>query len=266
MFLFHPDIDHLGDHARYKYGWKARIICGANELPGLVLHYMCSPSIWAKGIRLRENFLLAEWIALDFDKDCPTLEEAKQIFWPLIHVIGTTKSHQKKKGDDPPRDRYRVFLKLYDRCKDWRDFEATTRQWAKDTGADMQAINASQGFLPCKELYSVKYWGGLVDIVKHTPPVKKEVERRVHNQKKFDEKYGNKRVIPRFVKEWLTSGCRDGERNRTCFRAGGWLSRCGFNEDEIVRMIMNSPLPVSNSPAVEREVRDAVRRGISSKP
>lgn len=262
MFLYHPDTEHLGQMGFYKFGWKAVVVGGAGELPRLVSKYLTSPCIWAKGVRLRSNFIFAEWIALDFDKSL-TLGEALSEFEPYIHCIGTTKSHQIAKGLDGPRDRFRVFLKFTGRVKRWQDYEETVRLFVKRYGADAQAVAASQPFMPVREVVSIKYWGKLVEPVLYDDEMAKIREmKKKERDKVFGEEFEGQRRIPKFVRDWLEDGCPDGRRNITCFKAGSWLFRCGFDENEIVRMIMASPIPLS-APGIEGEVRDAVRRGIS---
>ena len=71
-----------------------------------------SPFIYDKNYRLEINSILEECntIMLDFD-DGLTIEEAKELFKDYMHIIATTKSHQKEKNNHVC-DRFRLILPL----------------------------------------------------------------------------------------------------------------------------------------------------------
>lgn len=254
LFLYHPDTEHIGDQTYYAKGWKAVAACGAGELPRIVTKYMNMPTIMGDGIRRRERFLFADWLTLDFDKECISLQEAIYVFKSHIHVIGTTKNHQKQKGKNPPADRFRVFLKFVERVRKWQDYEESLQRLGNTYGADPRAFCASQPFHPLTEIISVNACGKLVDIVKYIPPP--PTPPKPKPVRETDDK-----KMPDYVQDWLTNGVTD-RRNDTCFKIGSILTACGWNEDEILQKVLASPIPLDSSPDRVKEVRDAVRNGV----
>lgn len=72
-----------------------------------------SSFIWKDGKRQGAAFEHASGIVLDID-DGPSISETidKLSAERISYIIGTTKSHQIQKGDNPPCDRYRVLIPI----------------------------------------------------------------------------------------------------------------------------------------------------------
>jgi hypothetical protein len=123
----------------------------------LVREFAWSPIVWAGGIRRAEAFASALWCALDFDDGVYTLAQALDDVTSagLTHVIGTTKSHGKAKGDTPACDRFRLLLR-FDRVVDSRALYERVMRAAMDTfpGCDKSCKDAARFFFPCVDIVS----------------------------------------------------------------------------------------------------------------
>lgn len=255
MFMYHKDNSMIPN--RYQEGWKAVIAPTAGEVAQICSKYVCSPCIWSHGVRKKANFRMAEWIGLDFDEGM-SLEEAKETFEPYIHVIGTTRSHQKEKGGKVC-DRFRVFLRLSDRCQSIRDYEATADMLVKKYGADPAAKDGARLFWPCNEIIAYKFYGVTLHVVE-TVEIQKKTS--AHQKKMMNFYQRNKRLPP-----WFERAAIHGVVNRQAFsfRSGTHLGKIGFTEDEIVKLIMGSNIPTSSpSRFDEAECRRAVRNGLKA--
>ena len=68
-------------------------------------------SVHKDNIKINETFMFTHFIAYDIDADLP-LSRALELVKNYNHVIATSQSHQKQKGDSPPCDRYRIVIQL----------------------------------------------------------------------------------------------------------------------------------------------------------
>jgi hypothetical protein len=235
MFMYHDDVNNIGDGKKYWKGWRGKVVPTAGELAVLVKTYVNSPCLWASGIRKKDNFRLAEWIGLDFDEGL-SIDEAKKIFEPHIHVIGTTKSHQVEKGG-VKCDRFRVFLKLQTRIKSKEEYEATVGWWIDTYGADKACRDAARFFWPCKEIILFKGWGRLVPVVQ---PAKKRPASKIKDVSLYNGK--EHRILPTWIKHVLKDGT-SASRNTVTYKIARDLCKLGYSQAEVSELIMSSSLP-----------------------
>lgn len=256
MIMIHPDTIHINEAHMYKKGWLGRHAPTAGELAKYVTTYANSPCMWGGGIRERANFRFADWFALDFDEGM-TLEEAVKIFSPYIHIIATSKSHQKAKGKTPACDRFRVFLRFIPRCVDRYDYEATADVLIKKYKAD-KCRDAARFFWPCREVISLKYWGDVVEPVDAQEIARKKAHKLKAYKAKQEKLYPGKN-IPCSIDNMLRYGVAE-NRNNASYLVAINLAERGYSEHEIFSKIWNSPIPLNASETVEREIRGAVSR------
>jgi hypothetical protein len=121
----------------------------------IILRGNWSTGLLTNGHRHSLNFVGADWMAFDVDGGL-SLSSAQDIMRTsgLAHVIGTTASHQKAKGDKPPADRYRIVVRLATRIIDPAVWRATYDGLAARLGlpADPQARDAVRYWKPCKTI------------------------------------------------------------------------------------------------------------------
>ena len=257
MFMYHENPSY--NARKFKDDWKCNPdINSANELAKLVVKYHNSPCLWAHGIRLKVNFRRAYWVGLDFD-EIVTLDYAIQKFSDYVHVIGTTRNHQKPKGGIIC-DRFRVFLKLNGLCKSQSDYEATVSQLIKKHGADDACCDAARLFFKCEEVVSLNYSGKLLPIVdSYKAELKKQKNIEKYKQN-IAQNYAPGRFIPGATRLKLDFGVPDGTRNPEVYKVAKVLGRCGYSESEALEMILNSRIPLDNSQKVTAEVKEVVKR------
>jgi hypothetical protein len=133
-----------------------------------IVRYPWSPCVWKDGDKRIANFLHADFIALDFDTPELPLAQAVNVFCDYIHVIGTTKSHQKDKGGIVC-DRYRVVLRLGGRVESAEAFSATLGHAMRHYPADKACKDAGRFFWPCSEIVSVNDDGFTADVMEPEP-------------------------------------------------------------------------------------------------
>jgi len=264
MFMFHENYNSL-DGSHFSKGWKGKRIFSANDLSALVGKYPNSPCLWAKGVRSKNNFRIAEWIGLDFD-DGMTLENAVKTFDEYLCVIGTTKSHRvEKRGVS--NDRFRVFIKLNKVCTNANDYEETVKHMIKKHGADKACSDAGRFFWPCKTIELVKWSGKVLPVIDSTEIVKKRKERNEKIRKQNLEINQTFKTIPHNVKHKLRYGISHNySRNTACFQLGADLGCLNYSSDEIVNLIVNSAIPGSKeTPLTLSEITRQVKNGMRKK-
>ena len=249
-FSFHPNVKDTHFDAIYVNGYREYLKDDITMVARAIKKCVTSPIVWRNGQRRKSNFSHVDWIALDFDSGT-TIKEALDRFSKYTHVLGTTKSHMiRKKGEAKALPRFRLWIKLKERCESLDNYSYTVKKLAVLSGGDIQAIDGARKFKPSKDIIS-KGDGELLEIEVKPP------EAPVNN----DQFTGSReRYIPMFVKNLLAHGTTHG-RNFACFKIGQYLSKNHFGVDEVVSMIMQSNLPAAS--ATESEVRSAVRNGFS---
>jgi len=184
-----------------------------------------------------------------------TFDQAINEFCDVTHVIGTTKSHQKEKGSRPPCDRFRVFLRLPETITNPTEYKDILRYYVDRYETDEKCVDAARFFWPCKEIVSI-FSGELgedIEIKKKSANlVTRNFDMNLHRQAK---------AIPPWVRHWLEFGVPSGQKNTTCLKIGIWLTKCGFSHDEIVSLVMSSPIPDRHD-NVGKEVYNATLNGV----
>jgi hypothetical protein len=250
MFISLHKESRVGDHWRFSSGWETREVGSARDIARAVLKFSNSPIEWANGERKRENFVGASWAVLDVDSGC-TIKEAVDIYGSYQHFVGTTKSHQKTKGTQQPRDRFRLWIRLEGVCRSPEDYRETLRQLGSRVGADEQAYDAARKYLPCASIVCGNVEGKLANISKFIAPVVEKMET-IPSRQGF---------IPKFIKEWMTTGVAEGSRNASIFKTGYYLSRNGFSKEEILSITMHSNLSLGIS---NQEITQTLVRGFNA--
>ena len=239
MFMFHEDQSMIPSH--YREGWRGKMAPSAGEVATIITKYVASNCLWANGVRLKENFRCAEWLGLDVD-DGMTLEEGKKIFEPYLHVIGTTKSHQIQKSGKV-RDRYRVFLKFGQTCRDKDDYEETARQWSRKYKTDTACVDAARFFFPCKEIVVCKYYGKIVHAVDAKEITRKRREAIERKNRRLATHYRESKALPGWANSMLRHGCDYNKRDITIYKLAKDAKKVGYSEQEIFDIIVGSSIP-----------------------
>lgn len=222
-----------------------------------------SPCVWKNGRRISSGFVLADWVGLDFDDGQMTLDQALRSFSDMIHIIGTTKSHMLPKGEKPPCDRFRVILKLTERCTDTAIYGATMTHLIANYAIDVATRDPARFFWPCTRIVSVSDEGYTQDLVSApTVDVARENARR-HFAK---TQYQRFKKLPPWLSDFIEKGkvCRVG-RNQTVYAAAVELGNLGFSEADALTLIEKAPIDRRGFADVElkRTVKSGFRRNVA---
>lgn len=201
-----------------KLGYARRWAVDPQPLSKTILKDVWSPIVWRDGRRLRENFLYADWLVLDFDDSEIPLENAvNNIFCDMVHLIGTTKSHA------PPSHCYRVCLPFEKRITDLSLYEGNVKFYADKYEADPKPTNGATPFYPCKEIISKKHTGFFADVY----PDKINEDAEPWDGRLTPLSFYALSIISKNV-------VAHGERDTTAFRVAKDLLKTGMSEAEVL--------------------------------
>lgn len=252
MISFHPVKDMVG--AAYANGFKVADTNSVMRLSRAIEGWVWSPCIWRDGVRRQDHFLRADWCVLDFDDGEMSLREACDTFCDMVHIIGTTKSHQKEKGG-PPCDRFRVLLKWERPVTDLRDYRFNMKKILSRYPADPAPKDGARFFFPCTmvvQASSEGYTEGLL-------PTPENFERPNLERLKA---YGQAGILPPRVRDRLVNVVPEGARNTTWYCLAKDMVRCGLDEIGIVDMIVSSKTYEGRvGPSLLHEIAQCVRNG-----
>lgn len=212
-----------------------------SDLPRYITRHTWSPIIYSDQIRREDNFKHSWFVGLDFDEGLTLQAAIENIFCDMRHIIGTTRSHQKPKGDRPACDRFRVILQFSECITDLRTYKWNINRCISHYESDMRAKGASRLFFPCQEIVSVGD-GYLLDVEK--PPA-----WFMDNSAKDAElaAYSNLGELPFWLKRNLDSYVPQGRRNDSVFGMAKDLSKIKFNKTFVESTLYRSRVYQENS-------------------
>lgn len=252
-------IDKAWGYVPYKY------TC-SQELWAIISQHTWSPIIFSKNYRLGANFLWADVCALDVDNkisESPieyTIEQAKRDYAGLRVMIGTTRSHQIEKNQEPPRDRYRIIVPFETRITDPLSYSLTMKYYAGLLdSADDGATDTARQFYPCKQLVFVSD-GDLLPIVHATD----EDRERIAKAEALTLVKQTRDPLPKHIQDFLKLGkVFGGSRNKSLYVSSIYLLRKGFSNSEILELFDKSPFDRTGLNA--REVETALKSAQNKK-
>lgn len=241
-----------------------------SDLSKVIFERVWSPVLWQNGLRKKDMFESAAFIALDFDSGVWTLETAKEFVqdYGLNALIGTTKSHQKEKVSSAgvvsaACDRFRLLIETEGPCENREDYEYTMQRLVERFPCDKSCVDGARYFFPCKELVLKHEGGNLLSFETKPESVKKQEQLREEFRNRDTEKHRLSGTIPFRIKKLLTEGIEEGQRHKSCFSIGAELGKIGYSESEIVACILKqkSNLKEIGEVDVQRAVRNGVEKG-----
>jgi hypothetical protein len=227
---------------------RKRIVCGTDLYMAVTGKW--SPIIWEGNERKSKNFLEAGYCCLDCDEGYSLAEvisflKEKRLFY----VITTTKSHQKQKGEFPPRDRYRIVLKFSRKITSLDEYKDNMRALIKLFRAD-RAFDGARCFQP--STYHSSSAGEKVLVKPYT--VKTYDPQNTYLKSRY-QMFGK---LPTRIERFLEYGeLFSNGRNTTIYSAAKTLSTLGMCYNEIVSRIKNAPF--SRRDFTDKEIEDAVK-------
>ena len=257
MISYHPDSLGAVVGKHYARGFLTVDTMDVRRLAVGICQYAWSGIVWKDGRRLKTTFLHSDFCVLDIDdtEHRYPLAQAIQDFADCIHLIGTTRNHQKDKSGSVC-DRYRVVLPWSERIVERRVFEWSMKKiQANNDAIDASTLSAAQHFFPCSEIVSMSTDGYTQDVYTDMPDGR--------DVGPYDGVVGSKMLYYQMTGQlpgWLTSFLRtghapEGRRHYKSLGAAIELAEHGFSEDEILLELIRIPLT--------RKFRDGEAIGIA---
>lgn len=258
MISYHPDSAHAPVGTTFTAGFKVADIDDVNRLANGVSAYAWSPCQWKNGYRSKENFTKANWFALDFDTYELPLAQAVRSFSDMIHIIGTTRNHQKDK-DGVTCDRFRVLIKAAEVMTDIRLFESNLRRLSRKYPIDKSCVDGARHFFRCREIISICDDGYTEDVeaIKNLVPLSSD---------EYGEELTNLRVdfaargqLPAWVETFLKVGSCE-NRHAKAYGVVINLVELGMPLPEILERVAKAPISRPYRPGeVEEMIQYAVK-------
>lgn len=248
----HPTKPDLKDASRHAYKWRSLSDLNIKNISELTTQWCWSGIEWFQGHRLSENFVRADWGALDFDGSYP-LEQACRDWCDTTSIIMTTKS------DTPACRRFRVMFLFERTITEMSQYKANIDALVAKYDSDPQANCGARMFWPGKQIVQVTESGFLQPVL--------NVFEKEHGKMELQarRKYmlmGTKDIFPRNIFRLLKGeGEIDGNRNNLCHKVSKYLYWYGLSEEKIIELICKSELPLKN-PYSLKEAEHAARSGI----
>jgi len=259
MISYHPNLQTFQTGTPRTKGFNCYEGARLEDLGQVICRHAWSPCIWKLGHRSRNNFLYADWFALDFETHEFTLPQAVKTFQGQVHIIGTTRNHQKAKGDIPPLDRFRVLLKMNGKITDLKLYEFNVRSLAERYGADSACVDGARHFFPCTQIVSIESEGELEPIL----PLPADFEEAAAIRDRWLRKYASAGFVPSSIWRKLDVVIPPGKRNTTWYGFAKDLTVFGFTHEKIMKLILGSETYKGAviSPNLLREIEQCVRSG-----
>lgn len=216
----------------------------------LITEYVWAPIVWRDGVRKSTNFESSDFLVLDFDNGLWSLDDAQA--WcasqGYSHIIGTTKSHRKIKGDQPAHDRFRVIIPWETRITSSGAYQQNMQRIAKLIPCDTQALDAARCYKPCVEITACGPGRPMPWIL---------YQEQARREPTVYEKSG---VLPSWLRAMLVEVPEAGTRNRHAFKLACKLAEHGYGEQQVIEMICDAPI---NLPTADKI--SAARSGFKAK-
>lgn len=261
MLSVHPSIADPQTPWHYAAGFRDVSVDNLDFIARIITKSVWSGICWKEGKRKQDLFMLSDWCVLDFDEPGFSLDEACRTFCDRIHIIGTTKSHQREKAGISC-DRFRVALRWEQRISELHVYKHNMRLMAERYPLDEKALDGARYFFPCKEIVQ-KNGEGFFEEVEPAPP--SEDPKIIAQKKNFKRaEYNLYGKLPGWINRFLTTGelVKGGGVNNTIYAASLELFDLGHTYDQITEMILNVPTHGAEHPVdrIARSVRSAERR------
>ncbi len=237
------------------------INCGRfRDISKVVTTACWSPIIWVQGYRRTDDFQMCMLMVLDFDGPGYSIEACIEDFWGVRHIIGTTKSHGQIKNG-VICDRYRLIVPFSRPILSLAEYLSNIKRAVKSLPADQSCTDGGRFFFPCIDIVSVNDVGIDYQVVEcpvdASALVKSEVQcRRSGNQS------GSWGILPPWDCALLRQPILAGQRNCTCFHLGLTLTRHGFDEAAVMRIVRSTDIKIDGD-FTEAELIRATQSGIA---
>lgn len=236
-----------------------------NQLAELMNERVWSPIVWKDGLRLKQNFLSCHFIALDFDDGRMSLKDTQTLCDSLgySYILGTSKSHQKEKKTDggtilPACDRFRLVLVSDQGVSSREVYEYNMYQAMNLWPCDPSCKDGARFFYGSPNIVTVKAGGKKIPWAKIPHELTEAALKERQNAELAH--YKEEGELPRWIINALKHGGPAGGRHKMCYRLGATMVRLGYREEQIIGLVMKSPLRDIGQTDVERAVANGAER------
>lgn len=208
------------------------------------MRWAWGPLVWKDGVCLGDNFVVSHLMALDFDEANYTLASALRDWGDTVHIIGTTKSHQREKisgdGVKPPKDRFRVIVPWERPITSRAEYEYNVGRLISEYDADETCKDAARFFWPCREIVSVNLVGQLQPVRTYTPPERLPVNRARRDSLRSEIFRG---AVPLWVADFVRRGKMptfpklQNSRKWACFAAAASLRDLDWSVADVANFL-----------------------------
>lgn len=226
----------------------------------LICKYVWSPIVFRDDYRCERNFEVSYFCALDFDSPEFSLREACKVFCDTQHIIATTRSHQKPKGEALACDRFRVVIPWEKPVSSLGVYKYLMRKVTERFDCDTACKDGARFFFPCLKVVSLSLEGYCeasdVDLSKLASDGVNATPRRAHVR-------ASKRIMSPRAAVALSQVIPVGERNNTIYYLGCELARLGVAFDDALQRILTSPTykNVAIDTSLRCEIVETLKRG-----
>ena len=204
------------------------------ELAGVITSSVWSPIIWEPSTRVGRNFYGSQFSVEDHDDPGYPLEQCLRDKCDMIHVIGTTRNHQKEKNG-VTCDRFRVVVPFTNPIKDPALFRYNMERIVDRYGSDSSCVDLARFYYPCTQIVSVCGEGYTEDVV--PSPLNPETPKVEVSPPSL-----SRQDLPAWLFSCLRLGLDAGQRNSTMFTIGLTLRQCGYSLGEIADIVEKSEI------------------------
>lgn len=255
MISYHLNMSMDAKH--YAAGFKPAFVSDMHRIAKCITKYVWSPCLWEDGRRTQKNFKGAKFCVLDFDDGEMSLEEAKKIFCDCIHLIGTTKSHQKEKNNQIC-DRFRVLFVFDEPIYDLRLYRYNMHKFMRNYPCDQACKDGARFFYPCQQIVSISADGYTQDIDTNIP---EDFERA----RPIPEFLLSSRIIPNRIYMKLERNFKKFSRNKAIYGFAKDVAPFGFTPTEILMRVKESnAFKKCSEDLSDEEMLTAINNGIKA--
>lgn len=269
MISYHPKSINAAVGQHYARGFLTVDTMDLTRIADGICRYAWSGIVWEDGRRLKTAYLHSDFCVLDIDdtEHRYPLEQAIRAYSDCMHVIGTTRNHQKDKAG-VTCDRYRIVLPWAERIVDRHVYEwSMKRIHGKNDAIDASTLSAGQHFFPCREIVSVSRDGYFQEVFTDMPESGGgDPYGAVVNSKATYYMMTGK--LPHWLVNFLQSGdAPEGRRHFKSLGAAIELAEYGFSQEEILQELIRIPLSrkfrEGEAAGIARDAVNTVRRKLS---
>ncbi len=201
-----------------------------------------SPIVFGGGYRRGAGFERCQLAALDIDDGMELSEALRWLRGAHVgHVVATTKSHQLAKGDEQPRDRFRVVMMWASEITEASVYQHNIKRLAKAWGGDPAATDLARIYQPCREVVQVLS-GKFMPVTR--PRVVSEISRQITMAYSRRFRSSGAGAEKAFARAFIERGDLDktGGRKRTIYSVACELVKAGWKDQDIRRAITSAPI------------------------